>query len=189
METSDGESFEHQLEALEDLWSKLEKGSKVKLAGKEEEYYPLLMSIESAISAYYQEHPKLEDRGVIRALQAFIRNPGLSYQGGLRKRIQQHLQFTLSTHRFTQSEVKACLKYVLRSAKRHHARGAKGLFGVYRQLYLDLGNPPISSVVGGNRIGFLPGACVIFIVTLKMFTCFLSFFLLMGEIQPYFYVF
>lgn len=120
-ESPDGRGFEHELQELEALWARMEQGEPVTPAGQEEAYAPLLMAIESAISGYYHEHPDLKDRHVIEVLQGLVRKPGLVYQGGLRRRIQQHLQLNLSTDEYTRREVTACLRYVLRSAKRHHA--------------------------------------------------------------------
>ncbi|MBI1742665.1 hypothetical protein HYR54_06315 [Candidatus Acetothermia bacterium] len=119
MQTLEGPGFEHELRDLRELL--VGAKTKVDVAGQEEEYYSLLMSIESAISAYYREQPQLTDRDVIQVLQGLLRDPATPYAGGLRRRIQQYLQFTLSTVEYNQGAVLSCLKYVLRSVKLHHS--------------------------------------------------------------------
>lgn len=85
----------------------------------EEEHLGLFMAIEGPISRFYQDHPSLTDRDVIRALEALGQKPEVAYDP-LTESIQTSLRLHLSLEDYSRSEVRWALRKILGSVKRHH---------------------------------------------------------------------
>ncbi len=107
---------EHPLKPLEALYVP-DHGRP--MPSSEEEHLGLFMAIEGPISRFYQDHPGLTDRDVIRALESLVQKPEIAYDA-LTNSIQSQLRFQLSLEDYSRSEVRWALRKILASVRRHH---------------------------------------------------------------------
>ena len=112
--------IEYTFKALEQLYSGDQEFDYQSTDWNDDRYLPLLINIESAITAVYRTEPVLKDKQVIAVLERLTTKPEMKLANLLAVSIQDNLTLTLSLYDFSRREVIGALKRVLKSAKRHH---------------------------------------------------------------------
>ena len=112
--------IEYTFKDLEQLYSGDQEFDYQSTDWNDDRYLPLLMNIESAITAVYRADPTLKDKQVIAVLERLTTKPKMSLPNPSAVSIQDNLKLTLSLYNFSRREVIGALKRVLKSAKRHH---------------------------------------------------------------------
>ena len=112
--------IEYTFKALKQLYSGDQEFDYQSTDWNDDRYLPLLINIESAITAVYRSDPALRDKQVIVVLERLATKPEMSLANPLAVSIQDNLKLTLSLYNFFRREVLGALKRVLKSAKRHH---------------------------------------------------------------------
>jgi hypothetical protein len=116
----ENQRIEYTFKDWEQLYSGSQEFDYQSTDWNDDRYLPLLMNIESAITAVYRTDPALKDKQVIAVLERLATKPEMSLANPLTVSIQDNLRLTLSLYNFSRREVLGALKRVLKSAKRHH---------------------------------------------------------------------
>jgi hypothetical protein len=116
----ENQRIEYTFKGLEQLYSGDQEFDYQSTDWNDDRYLPLLMNIESAITAVYRTDPALKDKQVIAVLECLATKPEMSLANPLAVSIQDNLKLTLSLYNFSRREVLGTLKRVLKSVKRHH---------------------------------------------------------------------
>lgn len=110
----------YKLKPLPELFS-VGKSGMPTISWKDDKYLDLLHAIESAIKNVYLADPELTDSSVMLSLDKLSMNPEAVSADAVIRAINQQLRLTLSTGNFSRDEVKAAVRKILASVKRHKA--------------------------------------------------------------------
>ena len=91
------------------------------ISWNDDKYLDLLHAIESAIKNVYLADPELTDSSVMLSLDKLSMKPEAVSPDAVIRAINQQLRLTLSTGDFSRDEVKAAVRKILASVKRHKA--------------------------------------------------------------------
>lgn len=110
----------YKLKPLPELFSAGKTGTAT-ISWKDGNHLNLLHAIESAIKNVYLAEPELTDSSVILSLDKLSMKPEAVSADAVLRAINLQLRLLLSTEDFSRDEVKAAVRKILASVKRHKA--------------------------------------------------------------------
>lgn len=114
--------FTYQLKELPEIYAP-EQSFYLDISWDDDYYLSLLNTIEGTIRYIDDSSIGLTDAKVILSLEELVSRPEIKNNNIIIKEINNRLRFQLSISDYSRSEVRAALRKVLKSAKRHNRTG------------------------------------------------------------------